>query len=425
MGRISTLVIAAPLLLVGARGAFAQDVPQTLEPGVTAPARSAPAPAPAPQPQTVVIPVPEGTTLPPPAEDESGFFYLPDDFVTDPQQEGFQPGPAPEVHEVRSGDTLWDICFLYFNNPWDWPRIWSYNPEITNPHWIYPGDLVRLYAEGEGPRVNDLTPLDNLPVDPEGDFEDPEAPLIVGNQNPRPSRDEGVRLRQLTFVGQEVRENSFTIVGAIEERSLLSAGDSVYLEYPEDRPPEQGKRYAIYTETVPVRHPDNKSAVTDVGSYARILGELQVVSVREGKRARAFITDSFDVIERGDKVGPLRSTFRTVEPQPNEVELQGTLVALVGGEQLIGENQVVFLDRGSEDGLRVGNRLYVVRRGDARGTTTSYFEGIGQNDQRFPARAIGEVMVVETGKKVATALVTLSLQEFGVGDRVLMRKTAP
>jgi len=43
-----------------------------------------------------------------------------------------------EEHTVVPGDTLWDLCAKYLNNPWYWPRVWSYNPEISNPHWIYP-----------------------------------------------------------------------------------------------------------------------------------------------------------------------------------------------------------------------------------------------------------------------------------------------
>ncbi|MBM4362897.1 MAG: LysM peptidoglycan-binding domain-containing protein, partial [Deltaproteobacteria bacterium] len=51
---------------------------------------------------------------------------------------------TPAVHSVRQGDTLWDLCGGYFQNPWMWPKVWSYNPQIQNPHWIYPGDQVRL-----------------------------------------------------------------------------------------------------------------------------------------------------------------------------------------------------------------------------------------------------------------------------------------
>jgi LysM domain len=423
MGRISRIsrfsMIAAFALvaLTGLPRGHAQ-VPTTVGPRAESPA-AAPAAAPAPVQQPVFIPVPEGAVIQPPVEEDTGFFYLPEDFVN-PDDPGFEPGPAPQLHVVRSGDTLWDICFLYFNNPWEWPKIWSYNPEITNPHWIYPGDRVRLYPEGQGP-IDVAEPSDVRPAGSgEGEGEDPAELAELDAVPLSPPRQDGVRLRQLTFVDQDTREASFTIVGAVEERSMLSEGDSVYLAYPSKSPPEEGKRYTVYAETSPVRHPSGPQII---GSYARILGEVQVISVREGKRARAFITDSVDVIERGNKVGALQRTFRTVAPKRNAVDLQGTIVALVGDEQLIGQNQVVFIDKGKDDGLEVGNRMFVVRRGDALESPRSASASVGQDDRRFPARAIGEIMIVEAGKRVSTALVTLALREFGVGDGVMMRKS--
>src|SRR5262249_18431372 len=56
---------------------------------------------------------------------------------------------APDVHLVRKGDTLWDLCDQYFQNPWQWPTVWSYNSQIQNPHWIYPGDQLRLRHPNE------------------------------------------------------------------------------------------------------------------------------------------------------------------------------------------------------------------------------------------------------------------------------------
>ncbi|HZI15707.1 MAG TPA: LysM domain-containing protein, partial [Myxococcus sp.] len=59
---------------------------------------------------------------------------------------GIPPGArgrdsAPgEVHAVQDGDTLWDLSQRYLGSPWYWPKVWSYNPEIANPHWIYPGN---------------------------------------------------------------------------------------------------------------------------------------------------------------------------------------------------------------------------------------------------------------------------------------------
>ncbi|MEO7328764.1 MAG: LysM peptidoglycan-binding domain-containing protein, partial [Minicystis sp.] len=55
----------------------------------------------------------------------------------------------PEAHLVRRHDTLWDISNRYYQSPYQWPRIWGFNPQIQNPHWIYPGDRVRL-RDGSG-----------------------------------------------------------------------------------------------------------------------------------------------------------------------------------------------------------------------------------------------------------------------------------
>ena len=51
---------------------------------------------------------------------------------------------VPDEYEVEDGDSLWLISQEFFNDPWLWPNLWALNPHITNPHWIYPGDIVRL-----------------------------------------------------------------------------------------------------------------------------------------------------------------------------------------------------------------------------------------------------------------------------------------
>ncbi len=59
-------------------------------------------------------------------------------------------GEVPQSHVVRHGDTLWGIGDYYFKNPYEWPKLWSYNPQIKNPNWIYPGDEVKLNPGGTG-----------------------------------------------------------------------------------------------------------------------------------------------------------------------------------------------------------------------------------------------------------------------------------
>ena len=90
-------------------------------------------------------------------------------------------------------------------------------------------------------------------------------------------------------------------------------------------------------------------------------------------------------------------------------------------DQMIGQGEVVFIGAGKGSGIEVGNRMFVVRRGDARPDRMS--NEVGSDDRRFPARALGEVVVVEVGDKVSIGLVTLSVQEMSVGDIVMMQKS--
>ena len=418
---LAALVVSWPL----AAGA---QVPTVTPDGKLAdPAAPAPGSAPAPPPpSTIYPPAPGGGVAQPSAAGPAGApaadtgtgtgFYHTDDYgnLTDDGGGGMgdtgdgpvqmHGGSVPPIHTVRSGDTLWDISWFYFNNPWEWPRVWSYNPEITNPHWIYPGDQVRLYEGGQAPATAGTG----------GDGKaGPDQPIRTGP----PTGDGFFELRQLAFVGNEDLKSAIRVDGSPEEKMLLAAGDEVYLAYPKQRPPRVGQRYSIYQERQRVKHPDSGK---DVGAYVKIVGEVEVISVKENKRARAVILDSVDVIERGQRVGPLQRQFKNVDATTAEVDLEGTIVAEISTEQLIGARQVVVLDRGSESRLKVGNRLHVVRRGDAYAKVMGPKTNVGKNDTRYPARSIGEVMVVQTGKRNSIAVVTRSDREFGVGDHVLM-----
>lgn len=405
-------VLTSAVLTVAAAPAVAQpDVPEVKDYDPAAPIgrRVTPAPA-APPPPTIITIGPDGKPVADAPAPASGVTHY-DDLILpgSPEEDTIElhAGPTPELHVVRRGDTLWDICWFYFNDPWQWPKVWSYNGQITNPHWIYPGDLVRLLPKGflaaidiGDPGLEPETNSDARPVDA-----------------PTPVRRQDLAVRQVAFIDKKHLDSSMFIVGSVEDKELLATGDEVYVSYPETQVPKIGDRHSIYAEDRRVDHGGKA-----VGSYVRVLGELEILSVKQDKRARARIISASSEIERGSRVGPLLRQFKTVPPVRNEVDLQGTIVAMLTSDQLIGQGEVVFIDLGKSSGIKAGNRLFVVRRGDAFSDDTRPEELVGQDDRAFPARALGQVVVVQVGETLSVGLIDRAVEEMGVGDLVMMRK---
>ncbi len=399
MKKYGLVLVLAPAIS-NAQVPTTQDVPTVLDPGRSGtqnPDRPTPPPAPTqPARPNVVIVGPDGKVTNTEPTPEPKGYYVNNDPYTEPTV--IHSGPVPELHVVRSGDTLWDICWYYFNDPWQWPKIWSYNPQITNPHWIYPGDLVRLLPRGQFGNANPQPDTNPNPGS--------------GPDLPAPQRRIESSVTSTAFVEKADLDKSITIDGAVDEKVLLGTGDEVYLSYPEGKPPQVGKRYSIYQPGRPVK---------GYGNYVKLLGSVEVISVKQDKRARGRILEANQEIERGSKVGPLVTKFRNVPPVPPKVDLQGAIVAMLTKDQLIGDKgEVVFVALGKNSGIEVGNRMYVIRRGDQLPPTMN--NNVGKDDRRFPARALGEVVVVEVGENISIGVVTLSVQEMSIGDIVMMQK---
>lgn len=319
---------------------------------------------------------------------------------------GDEGGPAeavPEQYIVVKGDTLWSICQRFFNNPWYWPKLWSYNDLITNPHWIYPGDLLQMYPPGQRPQK---------PAEPKK--EQPSPQRIRVNGPPAPS---GLYLRQNGFVEPGELDAAGKIVGSKEEKLMLASLDEVYIETSKSFPFKVGERYTIYKPLKTLRRP--YGAKETLGNVVEIVGEVQVRQVTSGGIARAVIREALAPIERGFRVGPLRRTYKLVDPTPNTVNREGVLIETLLPSTVLGSEQLLFVDLGKESGMKVGNRLLVVRRGDGSAKVLS-LEPV--DDKRFPREVVAELIIVDVRDKISAALITRSTKETRVGDRVEARQ---
>ncbi len=303
----------------------------------------------------------------------------------------------PETHVVRRGDTLWDIAGYYFRNPWTWPKLWALNPSITNPHWIYPGDVIRLHKEGPQQATA-------------------QAAAPTPGRIPVPVRTEGVFLRQTGFIEPEELKRASTIIGSKEEKILLSTLDEAYAELNKEHPLRVGERYSIYKVLKDVKHPVTHRKV---GALVQIFSEAEVKTVTDGKMARVKIVDATDPIERGYKIGPLRRQFKIVEPVHNTTEKEGVVLTNLRPLNLVAADQLTFVDMGKAEGITLGNRLFITRRGDG-------YQGLlgtkPIDDPKYPREIVGEILVIDTRDHISTGLVTRSSVDSRIGDRVEARK---
>jgi len=330
---------------------------------------------------------------------------------------GMGPALTPNAHTVRKGDTLWGICDFYFRTPYQWPRVWAYNPQIQNPHWIYPGDQVKLRGGGGvlGDNANN-----NPPATATG------GGLVDRRRQVPPDT---IFLRNQGYIDEDTN-NWGVLNGSVEDKLILSDNDEVYLRIGSDHDVKIGQELTVYR---PVRSVGN-------GKLIEIQGTVKVDQWNPKERvARAKITESLDAIERGARVGPIQRRFEVVPPQRNDKDVEANVLTNIHNNVMYGAGQVVFIDKGEEAGLKPGNRMYVIRKGDAYHQTQpakssarrialeddspAATESVPRprDDKALPEEVMAEIRVVSVRKGSSMCLVTTSRREIEAGDKAYGR----
>lgn len=312
---------------------------------------------------------------------------------------------VPPVYTVRRGDTLWDITGRYYGNPWGWPQVWSYNPEITNPHWIYPHDRVRLIRDGDVPTV----------------LEGGSAQVTTRAQ---PGT---LYLRDQGYLDQQALREAGVIIGSPEDQMLLSNYDEIYVRFDGDTPPQINMDYTVFRQIdAEEREPDES------GTLVRIFGTVHLRSYDEDRgMGRAVITETLDPIERGFMIAAIPRRFDVVPPRENAQELTAEVAATLRPLTLSADSQLVFVNVGSESGVEVGNRFFVVRSGDEwrdglQGGGITYGETIEgarePGDEDYLPEVVAEGRVVNVRPDTAAVFITRSTRPVIIGDVVQLRR---
>lgn len=325
---------------------------------------------------------------------------------------------APDVYTVREGDTLWSITGHYLGDSWQWPQVWSYNPEITNPHWIYPSSNIRLTAPLSAPGTEPTVAAAGAAPGTEEALN-----VVVPLSEFKPGT---VFLRDQGYLDDDSLKAAGTVVGAPEERMVLSVTDEIYIKFGDDVDVRAGQQFAIFRQVN-----RDERLPGEQGALVRIFGTVMIRSFDQERHvARGVITEGLDAIERGYRVAQVERRFDFVPPRRNAKDLVAKIIATVQQRDLISEGVVVFLNVGEEEGVEAGNRFFVIRRGDEwrdslRTSPTnmgSIVPGPRYRPEEYPDEVVAELRVIKVRKNVSIAIVTRSNYDIGMGERAEMRE---
>jgi hypothetical protein len=296
------------------------------------------------------------------------------------------------IYIVEEGDTLWDISEQFFEDPHYWPVMWAFNPQITNPHWIYPGDYVVIFPKN-------LTEKGAVLVWAESRYNEK-------------AKDISLEVRSLGFISDRDFRESGKIVWSREERDMLGQYDEIYVEFYIPKKIMRGEEFTVYHKEGKVKHPITGEML---GWKVRHLGKAKVLGV-EKAYAKALLLTTYQEIERGDMFTDVFDHQTRLSPKANKVDLDSSIVLSMEDDHELGENSYVFLDKGRNDGVQAGNRFVVLEKGDGR------FELDEDELADLPWEVVGEIMIVEPYDGTSLGVITRSIKELSIGQRCEMRK---
>ena len=314
----------------------------------------------------------------------------------------------PDRYTVVKGDTLWDISDKFLQNPWMWPEIWHVNPQIDNPHLIYPGDVIKLiYLDGrprltvERTRTVKMSPgtvklSPTVHVMPLGEAI-PAIPLDVIDTFLSRSR---------VVMPLDIDRAPYVLAGA-DRRLIVGAGDQMYArgDFPANQPV-----YGVYRRGQTFVDPDTDEVL---GLEALDIGTAKLRAVNDDVGTLA-VTRTTEEIRIEDRLMPHeeRAVDSTFYPSSPEDEIRGVILAVEGGVSQIGKMDVVVINRGRREGLEIGNVMAIYKEGEkVRDRITN--EVVALPDERA-----GLLMVFRTYEKLSYALVLESDKPLAVADRV-------
>jgi hypothetical protein len=321
---------------------------------------------------------------------------------------------APMHYTVKRGDTLWGIASMYLKDPWLWPEVWIINPQIPNPHLIYPGDQLALAYGADGRPHVMVEQAGTVRLDPRLRT----SPLDSAIPTIPYSSIAAFLSRPAVMSSEEVKNAPYVLAF----RDMHVAGGSNKEVYIRNLTANENARYSVVHIASELRDPDDHKVL----GYEAIYTATALVQ-RPGDPAKALLIDSARETLRGDRLLAAENTETPVTfiPHAPAGDVHGTILDVVGGTDLVGLYQVIVMNRGKSQGIEPGSVLAIDSAGDVVPDIFHGGRNIGSAESptfakkvQLPAERSGTVLVFKVFDRVSYGLIIGATDIIQVGDIV-------
>jgi len=318
---------------------------------------------------------------------------------------------APDSYVVKRGDTLWAISKVFLRDPWYWPEIWQVNPQIQNPHLIYPGDTLRLVFIDGQPQIL-LQRGDAARVEPRVRSQPLESAITS-----IPYATVAAFMSKPSVLDRDQIKHAPYLLATRDLHVVMSEGDTLYARG-FTSPADLGSHYNVVRVGEALIDPDDNRVLGYDGIYT---GSGHVT--RQGDPTTLVMTESTQESRAGDKLipGGVEVPLDFIPSAPR-IKTNGRIIAVSHGVSIIGQYEVVVINRGARDGLAPGNVLGVFDTGpivldtDKKGFFN--LDKLGAQKVALPSEKAGTFMVFKTFDNISYGLIMEATNVIRVGDKV-------
>jgi hypothetical protein len=292
-------------------------------------------------------------------------------------------------YTVQQGDTLWDLSQHFSNSPWLWPDLWSQNQQIPNPHFIYPGQKIRLFLRKDWESFAQKESSDDKFL-----LHQP----VFYHYSP---------IENIGFIRKDPKAPDASILKVKDDKEMISVGDMIFIKHLEINSFKPGEQYVSYQVLSPIIHPETGK---NIGFQYLLTGVIEIIR-SEPQFSVAEVVKSYRTMRVGDFLMPYRGRSPNIPITESRNGLFGSIIASERLMRLFGDDTVVFIDKGELDGVKPG-QLYPVFRQDK-----VVVDHLTKERIQLSPVVLGTLIVLHTEPTTSTVLVSQANHEIPIGAK--------